>query len=197
MTATTLQRPAQHVHVTAGGGATPFWRPLLVLVGVVVVLFVAAWSWTARPAVTAGPGEVALDGGVARVEQVASAARPQHAMPGMGTDNDPVAEGERRVSIDVTLLATGDEGLGYAAEGFRLEVPGTEPRAPHKSVLPGSELPAGTSLSGTLVFDVPVAATAAQLSYDGLGSTSVALPAETSADTPAAPAPQHEGADHS
>ena len=45
--------------------------------------------------------------GWARVDRVLSAARPQHAMPGMGSDDDPVAEGERRVSVEVTLQADG------------------------------------------------------------------------------------------
>ncbi len=158
--------------------------------GVLVILLLAAWSfaqgWGRGP--VAGPGEIALDGGIVRVDGVVSAARPQHAMPGMGTDDDPVAEDERRVSVDVTLRADDDATLEYVAQRFRLAAGGQAAEAPHKLVLPGEELPAGTRLSGTLIFDVPKDATRAVLSYDG-SSTDVVLPAEAAGPAPAAPAP--------
>ncbi|MEV4656512.1 hypothetical protein [Micromonospora sp. NPDC049301] len=160
-------------------------RLAAVAAGVAAVLAGAAWAVASAPPPDAGPGRLALpDGGVVAVERVTSAARPRHAMPGMGTDADPVAEGERRVSIDVTLRASADQPLAYAVDRFSLQVPGAIARKPHRSVLPGTRLPAGTQLSGTLIFDVPVEATTGVLVYDGGGNTEVVLPPEA-AGTPA------------
>jgi hypothetical protein len=151
-----------------------------VAAAVVAVLLIATWSfaqgWGRGPVV--GRGELAVDGGIVRVEGALSAARPQHAMPGMGTDEDPVADGDRRISVDVTLLAGAGE-LRYAGDEFVLEVDG-EPtkRLTHRDVLPGDVLPAGTSLSGTLMFDIPTDATLGTLSYAGGPGTEVVLPAE-------------------
>ncbi|MEU8301324.1 hypothetical protein AB0C04_29045 [Micromonospora sp. NPDC048909] len=113
----------------------------------------------------------------------------------MGTDADPVADGERRVSIDVTLRASADQPLAYAVDRFSLQVPGEIARKPHRSVLPGTRLPADTQLSGTLIFDVPVEATNGVLAYHGGGSTEVVLPPEA-ARTPAANDPANHGPGH-
>ncbi|WP_146902520.1 hypothetical protein [Cellulomonas aerilata] len=151
-----------------------------VAAGVIAILVLAVWSftqgWGRDPVV--GPGELAVDGGIVRVEGALSAARPAHAMPGMGTDEDPVADGDRRVSVDITLLAGASE-LRYAGEDFALTVDG-EPASHllHRDVLPGEVLPPGTSLSATLLFDVPAEATVGMLSYDGGPATEVVLPAE-------------------
>jgi hypothetical protein len=158
--------------------------------GVLVILLLAAWSfaqgWGRGP--VAGPGEIALDGGIVRVDGVVSAARPQHAMPGMGTDEDPVAEGERRISVDVTLM-TGTGDLDYEVERFGLTVDGEDAaHLTHRDVLPAEHLPAGTQLSGTILFDVPADATTATLTYDGAGSTEIVLPAESEQGSGTAPA---------
>ena len=151
-----------------------------VVAGVLAILLLAALSfaqgWGRGP--VAGPGELVVDSGIARVDGVISAARPQHAMPGMGTDDDPVAEGMRRISIDLTLAA-GTEELAYSAGRFTLDVDG-EPadRQGHRDVLPGEVLPAGTQLSGTILVDVPVGATTGTLRYDGGPGTEIVIPAE-------------------
>ena len=187
------------------GAARPH-RQLLIAaaaaVGVLAVVLAAVWSvsWAGR-SLTAPPGSVVVGSGVARVDGVVSAARPQHAMPGMGSDDDPVAEGERRVSVELTLLATGEEPLRFAVDDFALRVPGSADRAPHRSLLPESEMPPGTTLSGVLVFDVPRDATVGHLSYgDGGGSTELRLPPEEgssstpspSGSLPASPDPSHD-----
>ena len=191
-------RPAGTTTVVPG--RTHEWRTLAaVAVAVLVVVLVATWSfaqgWGRGPVV--GPGELAVDGGLVRVDGVVSAARPQHAMPGMGTDEDPVAEGERRVSVDVTLMA-GTGTMEFSAERFGLRVDGTEvAHLAHRDVLPGEALPAGTQLSGTILFDVPADATTATLTYDGAGSADVVLPAE--AEQVSGPAPAEDpttGAGH-
>lgn len=178
--------------MTRGRG---WFAPAAVVAAVVAILLAAAWSLTSAPRaeVAPRPGEIVMAGGVAHVDQVVSAARPQHAMPGMGTDNDPVAAGERRVSVDVTLVATGDEPLAYHVGDFSLVVPGGSPRRPRRAVLPGRSLPSGTQMSGTLVFDVPETTTRIRLSYDGHRGTEVVLPVESRAP-PAGPT--STGTDH-
>lgn len=176
-------------------------RQVLVPVGVVVavlaILGVAAWSltWATRTEPAVGPGQLVVGKGVAQVDAVVSAARPGMAMPGMGSDDDPVADGMRRVSVELTLLATTDEPLEFTADDFRLQVPGAEPVSPHRSLLPESVLPPGTQLSGVLVFEVPQDAAAGDFAYDGGRGTEVALPPEEGADAPH-PAGPESGAPH-
>lgn len=173
------------------------WRTLAaVSVGVLAVLLLATWSvaqgWGRGP--VAGPGELAVGGGLLRVDGVVAAAPPRHAMPGMGTDDDPVPDGHRRVSVDVTLMA-GTQPVAVDTDRFALAVDG-EPadHLTHRDVLPVEELPAGTRLSGTLVFDVPEDAAAGTLSYDGSGATEIVLPPVAESVPAAAGAPDAHGA---
>ena len=62
-------------------------------------------------------------------------------------------------------------------DDFALRVPGGEERPPHRSLLPETEMPAGTTLSGVLVFDVPRDATVGLLSYGDGGRCHGAAPA--------------------
>jgi hypothetical protein len=179
------------------------WRraqvPAAVL-GVVLLVVAAVWSMSAARSVTADPMSVAVGSGVGHVERVLSAARPQHAMPGMGSDDDPVAEGNRRVTVELTLEATGREPLRFSVSDFALRTGEGPALAPHRSLLPETEMPAGTALSGVLVFDVPSDATRGQLSYDGGDPVELRLPAEegsgpapSRSDSPTAPShePSH------
>jgi hypothetical protein len=164
----------------------------VVVAAVLAVVAGAVWALTApppRPA--AGPGELALPGGLVRIDQVVSAARPMHAMPGMGIDQDPVADGERRISVDVTLYAI--DKMRYEIDDFVLHVNGAGALTPHRAVLPGNELPAGAQLSGTVIFDVPEDSTSGRLSYAGKGATEVPLPREAEQFSPAGPrqGPRH------
>ena len=201
-----MERTAQRPTAAAGprrGPAAPaiagrsheIRSVVAVAAGVLAILLLATWSfaqgWGRGPVV--GPGELAVDGGIARVNGVISGASPQQAMPGMGTDDAPVAEGMRRVSVDLTLQA-GIEEVSYAGDRFTLVVDG-EPadRRADRDILPGDLLPPGTQLSGTIVFDVPIEATSGTLSYDGDRGTAVVLPA---GDAPAATtAPEGAGTD--
>ena len=160
---------------------------LVALVGVLLVLVAGAWSYAegwGRAPITR-PGELVVGDGVARVDAVVSAASPMGAMPGMGSDPDPVPEGHRRISVNLTLQAVQGD-VRYSAREFRLSVQGDEAdlRA-ERSVLPGHLLPEGTQLSGTLLFDVPTSAGDARLSHTGGGSTRLTIPAE--AGPPAGP----------
>ena len=160
------------------------WRRAQVPAAVLAVMLLVAaavWSLSAARSLTADPTSVTVGSGVGHVEQVLSAARPQHAMPGMGSDDDPVAEGERRVTVELTLEA-GDEPLHFSVSDFALRTGDGKALAPHRSLLPETEMPAGTTLSGVLVFDVPRDATQGQLSYDGGNPVELILPAEAGSD---------------
>jgi hypothetical protein len=143
-------------------------------IAALAVLAAAIWSLTA----TAGTAM----GGTVHVGQVHAAAPPQHAMPGMGTDNDPVAEGRRRVTLDVTLVADDDAALEYSVGRFALDIGGHRV-TPHRAVLPGRAVPAGAQLAGSLVFDVPDGARTAVLTFGSKPGTVVQLPPH-SAHTP-------------
>ena len=161
--------------------------PVVAAVGVLGVVLAALWSLSpAGRSLTAPPGELVVDAGVAHVDRVVSAARPSHAMPGMGSDDDPVAAGRRRVSVDLTLRATGDDPLRFTVDAFVLRTSDGTTLQPHRSQLPESELSPGTSMSGVLVFDVPKDVVQGQLSYGGTaGSVDLYLPLEAgTGDTP-------------
>lgn len=196
-------RPVRRPTPTPAAAAPHEVRSVVgVAAGVIAILVLAVWSfsqgWGRDPIV--GPGELAVDGGIVRVEGAVSAARPMGAMPGMGTDKDPVADGDRRISVDVTLLA-GASQLRYAGEAFVLEIDGKPAtHLTHRDVLPGKELPPGTSLSGSLLFDIPAEATVGMLSYDGGPATEVVMPAEaesvTAGDAAGDTAGSPTGAEH-
>ena len=153
---------------------------LAVAAGVLAILVLASWSFAQGwgRGLVPGAGELAVGGGIVRVDGAISATRPQQGMPGMGTDEDPVAEGDRRVSVDVTLLA-GTGTMEFAADRFDLWVDGeATDHLTHRDVLPGTAVPAGMQLSGTLLFDVPADTLTATLTYDRGGSIEVALPPE-------------------
>jgi hypothetical protein len=104
-----VARPARSAVDAAATATAPHEVRSVVAVaaGVLAILLLATWSfaqgWGRGPVV--GPGELAVDSGIARVDGVIAAAAPKHAMPGMGTDTDPVPEGMRRISLDVTPAA--------------------------------------------------------------------------------------------
>jgi hypothetical protein len=141
------------------------WQAMGAYGAAVVLLALGGWSLTAT---AAQPGTV-------HVGQVHAAAPPKHGMPGMGSDNDPVAEGKRRVTVDVTLVAA-DAALDYAVDRFSLTV-GDDRIQPHRAILPGRSVPAGAQLSGSLVFDVPDSARHGVLALAGRDGSTVDLPA--------------------
>lgn len=168
-------------------GTAPSWTAAGRVTGamtVAVLAVVAVGGWSVVSTVTARPvleNVMFVPGGAVHVDAVYSAGRPRHRMPGMGMDNDPVPADKRRVSLDVTLVADdGDEALDYTVRGFALALDGEPPLRPHKSVLPGTSVPPGTQLAGTLVYDVPRDARAGELRFagTGTGAAAVVLPPE-------------------
>ena len=153
-------------------------KRILTFAAAVAVLALGGWSFTLRPAPTpTTDGTVAMPGGAVHVEAVREAVKSTHAMPGMGSDNDPVPAGSRRVTVEVTLVAAEDESMPYAVDRFALDLGGAGRVTPHSAVMPGRELPAGTSMAAALTFDVPESARAAVLTFEGSGATEVAIPA--------------------
>lgn len=143
-------------------------------------LVVAGWgvlsSLGNRDEVPARLGEpVALPGGALVVDGVTpeSMAPMQTSkfsasgmnMPAMGMDMAP--EGYRRFTVEVTLAAGEAASLAYSAEDFRVSGNGTKTVAPLRDQLEGASLPAGSEISGTLVFQVPDEAKNLTLSYRG------------------------------
>jgi hypothetical protein len=79
--------------------------------------------------------------------------------------------------------------MPYAIGGFALDLGDAGRLAPHAAILPGRELPPGTTLSGALTFDVPEAARTAVLTFERTGATVLTIPA----DGPAAAHQGHDG----
>jgi hypothetical protein len=147
----------------------------LLLLAALAALAAGAWGLLSSTATPARLGEAAgVSGGSLRVEKVT----PEHmaamqsdkfaasgmSMSGMGMDMAP--EGQRRFTVDVTLSA-GSSDLSYSAEQFRLSGEGLEATAPIRQELEDGSIPAGSSVSGNLVFQAPEEAKGLMLSFDG------------------------------
>lgn len=89
---------------------------------------------------------------------------------------DPVPAGMRRVTLELEVVA-GDAPLPYDLADLRLTPPGAAPAVPIRGSLGAGEVPAGARVAGSALFEVPLAATTAELSLEGgSGSVEVALP---------------------
>jgi hypothetical protein len=175
------------------------------------VLAAGAWGLSSAlgaeaPTPTARIGEpVAVPGGFLLVDKVT----PEHMaamrsgkfaasgmnMSGMGMDMAP--EGTRRFAVDITLAAEGGD-LSYSPEDFRVTGEEMKKEAhPIRHRLGASTIPAGSAVSGSLVFQVPEAAKELVLSLgDAGGRQQVALdlgPASQDGAHPHGAAEQHGG----
>jgi len=116
---------------------------------------------------------VEVPGGLVRVDSVS----PEHmasmqvgkfaqagmaGMSSMGMDMAP--EGQRRFVVDVTL-GTKDGDLSYSPEDFNISGEGVKKSAPIRDQLDSGTIPAGSAISGTLVFEVPEETTKLMLSF--------------------------------
>ena len=99
-------------------------------------------------------------------------------MPGMDMPED-VPAGLRRFAVDVSLGATEDEALRYDRRDFTVSGSGVKPVVPVDGQLDRGELTPGSTISGSLTFDVPEEATALTLRFRGEAVALPALPAAT------------------
>lgn len=167
-------------------------RTVRFLLTLLTLTVLAAGGWGLSSALsadapfrTARIGEqVAVPGGFLLVDKVT----PEHMaamqsgkfaaggmdMSSMGMDMAP--EGTRRFAVDVTLAAEGGD-LSYSPEDFRVTGEGMKKETyPIRHRLGASVIPAGSAVSGNLVFQVPEAAKELVLSFgDAGGRQQVAL----------------------
>jgi hypothetical protein len=161
------------------------------LVAVIVVL--GGWGLTgSRDGQPAALGEaVAFPGGTFSVLGVADVdlshpmAGPGMQMP-MGAGVPQVAEGSRRVEVDVTMTA-GRSNVRFETDRFRVHGVGFEAMAPVAPDQGGTFLPAGGQITRTLTFEIPADATGLSITLED-GDRAVA--AEVG------PAPEGDGHDH-
>lgn len=159
------------------------------LLALAVVAAVVAGGWGVVSSLAGAPpariGEAAeVPGGILRVDRVT----PEHMAPmqmknfakkGMsmsGMVPDMTPKGQRRFNVDVTLAAE-KGGLGYSEDQFRLTGEGVKETGPLRSKLGSGQIPAGSAISNTLVFQVPEKADNLVLSFDGGRRIALDLPA--------------------
>jgi hypothetical protein len=153
---------------------------LAVCAAVVAVAGLVAWPLLSGND-GAGGTQLEVKGGVVRFEGL----KPEvlaHApgMPGQMMPQ-PVPAGFRRISVEVSLVATGS-GMTYDAADFRLAAPDAKAVAPQRDALGTGVVPEGSRVNGELVFLAPEDATALSLTLRGVdGSIAVDAP----------PAPAH------
>jgi hypothetical protein len=100
-----------------------------------------------------------------------------HVMPGMSMP-DEVPVGMRRFAVEVSLGATEGSALRYDRRDFTVSGPGVKPVAPVDGQFDRGSLRPGSTLAGSLSFDVPKEATALTLRFrDGEAVRLPALPA--------------------
>ena len=75
-----------------------------------------------------------------------------------------IAEGQRRFVVDVTLGAK-EGDLSYSPEEFTISGEGVKHSAPIRDQLDSGTIPAGSAISGRLVFQVPEETTKLMLSF--------------------------------
>jgi hypothetical protein len=106
-------------------------------------------------------------------------------MAGMGVDMTP--EGYRRLTVEVTLAA-GEEPIRYARERFRVSGPELAETPPMRGELAEGVVPAGSAVSGVLVFQVPKeTAGELYLNFDGSRSVDLIAPAGPGSPLPDRP----------
>lgn len=139
------------------------WLLLFVLLGA------AAWALFALldPAPGAGVRDVAVPGGVLRVDGVSreEATHLPTVMPGM--THQTVREGHNLVRIDATLGASTD-AIAYEPGQFRVSGAAFGPVEPYRAVAGPGRLFRGMSAPLLLVYEVPHDAGELRLSYAGV-----------------------------
>jgi hypothetical protein len=116
-------------------------------------------------------------------------------MSSMGMDMAP--EGQRRFVVDLTLGAK-DGDLSYSPEDFSISGEGVKHSAPIRDQLDSGTLPAGSAISGRLVFQVPEETTKLMLGFGDDGQEVALNLNESEAHSHGGAATQSQaGEDHS
>lgn len=165
---------------------------VLLLAAVVAAIAAGVWGLISSLGTEAPPARVGeaveVSGGVLVVDKVT----PEHMAPmrsnkfsaggmnmsSMGMDMAP--EGYERFAVVVTIAADEDGELSYSPEDLRLGGEGMKEDGPVRSELEAGTIPAGSAVSGNLVFQAPEEASKLRLSLDG--GRPVALDLEPAAD---------------
>ncbi len=177
----------------------------------VLAAFAAAgWGVIYSSLNTAPPARVGetveVQGGLLRVDSVS----PEHmapmqmgkfaqsGMPGMSSMGmDMAPEGQKRFVVDVTLGADNGE-LSYSPEDFRISGEGVEQSAPIRAELDSGTIPAGSAISGSLVFQVPEETKELLLGFGDEGQKVALTLDESDAHSHGGAAPQSQaGGDYS
>ena len=182
---------------------------LLLLAAVVAALAAGVWGLISLLGTEAPPARVGeaveVSGGVVAVDKVT----PEHMAPmqsskfsaggmnmsSMGMDMAP--EGYERFAVFVTLAADEDGDLAYSSEDFRVSGEGMKEDGPVRSELEVGTIPAGSAVSGNLVFQAPEEAKELKLSFDGGRSVALDLgPAAGNSGHSHGGQPENGGHDH-
>jgi hypothetical protein len=160
-------------------------RSVRALLGLAVVGVLVAGVWGASGLLglhephPAGTGEaIAVPGGMFRVDAVTDR-MPSHQMEGM--DPDPVPAGHQRFTVDATMAA-GSRSVDLVANDFELTAPDGTRYVPVRAQLGGGALPAGTSISLLLVYDVPEGTTPVELRFQDSHPIVLSPPEASSTD---------------
>ena len=162
---------------------------LLLFAALLAALAAAGWgvisSLGNQDEVPARIGEpVAAAGGSLTVDRVAPENMAPMKMGGfakqgmsmsMPRNMDMTPEGKRRFTVEVTLAAEAAGSLAYAMDAFRVAGTGISEVSPYQSetrnggatLLGDGTVPAGSAVSGAVIFQVPEKAKNLTLSYEG------------------------------
>lgn len=177
---------------TAAQGARTSWVTSVLAAVAAVLVALSGWATyelLAGPSSSAGSATtLEVPGGEVHVLSVKpevmahTKGMPASMMP------DPVPAGFRRVSVEVTLVATAEEGMRYDAGSFRVVGTGMSPVASKRTVMGSGAIPEAAQLRSQLVFQIPQDATGVALTGGGGTDTlPLTLPAAAPHGHPSAP----------
>lgn len=112
-------------------------------------------------------GTLPVAGGTLTVDRVAAEVQSHPGGMPAGMMPDPVPDGFRRVSVDVTLRSTEGGSMAYAADQVEVDAPGVKPTPPIRSTLDEGTLAAGERVTGSLLFQIPDDLTVVTLAVAG------------------------------
>lgn len=100
-------------------------------------------------------GTLPVAGGTLTVDRVAPEVQSHPKGMPAGMMPDPVPDGFRRVSVDVTIRSTEDGSMAYASDQIDVDAPDMSPTVPIRSTLDEGTLSEGERVTGSLLFQIP------------------------------------------